>query len=106
IGLCDLCFVAASARGLDQVGMMMAKIDARDGADRIVCRNGTGKAMCGNAHAHAPLDDRQQRAASEVKQSVPHAVMLHGINQPRSLTAAFMLDLEMHQESAFGIAEL
>ena len=59
----DQIMVAARSSGeipaaLQEIGMMMAKVDARDRSHRAEARHRAGQAMCRNADPHAALDNR------------------------------------------------
>ena len=63
-------FVAASPgsrsrRARHQVGVVAAQVDRRDRAHRPQRRHAAGQAMGRHAHAHATLNDRQQRAPAQ-----------------------------------------
>ncbi|ABA50512.1 hypothetical protein BURPS1710b_2316 [Burkholderia pseudomallei 1710b] len=50
---------------LDQIGMVMAQVDARDRAERAFARDASGEPMRGDADAHPALHDGQQRTAAD-----------------------------------------
>jgi hypothetical protein len=62
-------FVAAAIGCGQQVRVMMAQIDAGDGAHRAELRHRTRQPVRRDADAHAALHDRQQCAAFQVPQS-------------------------------------
>jgi hypothetical protein len=50
---------------LKQIGVVMAQIDAGDGAHRVLAGDRAGQTMSGNANAHAALNNGQQVASGE-----------------------------------------
>ena len=67
IGVIDGGGVAAVARCVHQIGMAATQVDACYGSKRAQARHIAGQPVRGNAHAHAPLDDGQQRFALDAK---------------------------------------
>src|SRR3546814_15011277 len=65
VGPVDERVVAALDGLFDQVGVMVAKVDAGDGADGVLACNCAGQAVCRYAHPHAALDDGKQLTAGE-----------------------------------------
>jgi len=51
----------------DQVGMVMAQVDARDGAECALAGDAACQTVSRDADAHAALYDRKQRAAADNK---------------------------------------
>jgi hypothetical protein len=57
--------VAGDHRLRQQIGMVVAQVDARHGADRAHARHAPGEPVRGDAHAHSALDNGQQFASLE-----------------------------------------
>ena len=57
--------VAAVLRRRHEVGVMAPQVDARDRSHRALGRDAAGEPVGGDAHAHAALHDRQQRASTD-----------------------------------------
>src|SRR3546814_8537394 len=72
VGPVDERVVAALDGLFDQVGVMVAKVDAGDGADGVLACNCAGQAVCRYAHPHAALDDGKQLTAGESQCFKPH----------------------------------
>ena len=62
----EFVLVGASFGTLEKIGVMMAQVDAGNGAERACARDGAGQPVRRDAHAHAALHDRQQRAAAQL----------------------------------------
>ncbi|MNY41675.1 hypothetical protein D3C86_1765070 [compost metagenome] len=71
VGVFDRGLVASGGAG-HQVGVMVAQVDAGDGAHGVVAGHGAGEPVRGYAHAHAALHDRKQLAAGQVEPSMCH----------------------------------
>ncbi|NKA06340.1 hypothetical protein GO307_04618 [Ralstonia solanacearum] len=58
--------------GGGQVGMVVAQVDAGDGADAALACHGPGQPVCRNAHAHPALHDGYEAAPRECEPTVQH----------------------------------
>ena len=65
VGAVDGVAVIAFVGLIEQIRVVMAQIDAGDGAYRVLAGNGAGQTVSGHADAHAALDDGQQFASGE-----------------------------------------
>jgi hypothetical protein len=65
VGAVDEVSVMAPFGLFEQIGVVMAQIDAGNGAHGVLAGDGAGQAMGGYADAHAALDDGQQVASGE-----------------------------------------
>jgi hypothetical protein len=67
IGLRERFVTRIGAALLDEIGVMVAQVDTRDGAERALARNAAREPVRGNADAHAALHDGQQLTATKLE---------------------------------------